>query len=147
VNGIPTNVDSENIIEIILFSVKIPLKENRRKEKFVEALAPGGDGCRGKVAGLPGLSLEMANPLRNGDAKPWVRRIRGGSPGYRKVRTMKKVMIWVRNLLDKEDGPTAVEYAVMLALIIVVCIAAITALGSNANQTFTTVGNAIGTAS
>jgi pilus assembly protein Flp/PilA len=38
--------------------------------------------------------------------------------------------------LKKEDGPTAVEYAVMLALIIVVCIAAITSLGSNANQTF-----------
>jgi pilus assembly protein Flp/PilA len=38
--------------------------------------------------------------------------------------------------LTKEDGPTAVEYAVMLALIIVVCIVAITALGSNANETF-----------
>jgi pilus assembly protein Flp/PilA len=38
--------------------------------------------------------------------------------------------------LKKEDGPTAVEYAVMLALIIVVCIAAITSLGTNANQTF-----------
>ena len=38
--------------------------------------------------------------------------------------------------MKKEDGPTAVEYAVMLALIIVVCIAAITSLGSNANQTF-----------
>jgi len=38
--------------------------------------------------------------------------------------------------LKKEDGPTAVEYAVMLALIIVVCIAAITTLGSNANETF-----------
>src|SRR5262245_36538193 len=36
--------------------------------------------------------------------------------------------------LKKEDGPTAVEYAVMLALIIVVCIVAITALGSNANE-------------
>ena len=32
--------------------------------------------------------------------------------------------------LKNEDGPTAVEYAVMLALIIVVCISAITALGS-----------------
>jgi pilus assembly protein Flp/PilA len=60
---------------------------------------------------------------------------------------MNKVMTWVRNFLHKEDGPTAVEYAVMLALIIVVCIAAITTLGSNANQTFTTVGNAVGTAS
>ncbi len=38
-----------------------------------------------------------------------------------------------------EDGPTAVEYAVMLALIIVVCIAGITALGTNANQTFSNV--------
>jgi pilus assembly protein Flp/PilA len=45
----------------------------------------------------------------------------------------------VRSVLDfvkDEDGPTAVEYAVMLALIIVVCIAAISTLGSNANGTF-----------
>ena len=45
--------------------------------------------------------------------------------------------------IKKEDGPTAVEYAVMLALIIVVCIAAITAIGTNANSTFSTVGSAI----
>ncbi|MDB5311583.1 MAG: Flp family type IVb pilin [Gemmataceae bacterium] len=45
--------------------------------------------------------------------------------------------------LKKEDGPTAVEYAVMLALIIVVCIAAITTLGSNANSTFSFVGSAV----
>lgn len=38
--------------------------------------------------------------------------------------------------LRREDGPTAVEYAVMLALIIVVCIVAITALGQNASDTF-----------
>jgi pilus assembly protein Flp/PilA len=50
----------------------------------------------------------------------------------------------VVSFLKAEDGPTAVEYAVMLALIIVVCIAAITALGSNANGTFTSVGNTIG---
>jgi pilus assembly protein Flp/PilA len=49
------------------------------------------------------------------------------------------------NFLRREDGPTAVEYAVMLALIIVVCIAAITTLGGNANQTFTNVGTTIGT--
>ena len=46
--------------------------------------------------------------------------------------------------LKAEDGPTAVEYAVMLALIIVVCIGAITTLGNNANNTFTSVGNTIG---
>jgi pilus assembly protein Flp/PilA len=52
----------------------------------------------------------------------------------------------VANFLKREDGPTAVEYAVMLALIIVVCIVAITALGTNANKTFTTVKTAIGNA-
>jgi pilus assembly protein Flp/PilA len=46
--------------------------------------------------------------------------------------------------LKREDGPTAVEYAVMLALIIVVCIAAITAIGTNANSTFSKVGSALG---
>ncbi len=45
--------------------------------------------------------------------------------------------------LRKEDGHTAVEYAVMLSLIIVVCIIAITALGNNASQTFSYVGNQI----
>jgi pilus assembly protein Flp/PilA len=53
----------------------------------------------------------------------------------------------VVDFLAKEDGPTAVEYAVMLALIIVVCIAAITTLGKNANTTFTTVGTTIGSTS
>ena len=53
----------------------------------------------------------------------------------------------VVNFLKREDGPTAVEYAVMLALIIVVCLVAITALGTNANKTFTTVSNAVGGAS
>jgi pilus assembly protein Flp/PilA len=50
----------------------------------------------------------------------------------------------VVEFLKKEDGPTAVEYAVMLALIIVVCIAAITAIGTNANATFSTVGSSLG---
>lgn len=46
-------------------------------------------------------------------------------------------LVWsVKAFLQAEDGPTAVEYAVMLALIVVVCIAAITALGSNANEVF-----------
>ena len=50
----------------------------------------------------------------------------------------------VTSFLKDEDGPTAVEYAVMLALIIVVCIAAISALGTAANNTFTNVGTAVG---
>ncbi|MBI1918289.1 MAG: Flp family type IVb pilin [Planctomycetes bacterium] len=53
----------------------------------------------------------------------------------------------VVKFLKAEDGPTAVEYAVMLALIIVVCIAAISALGSNASNTFSYVGNSVNTTS
>ena len=60
---------------------------------------------------------------------------------------MRKFAQKVADFLKREDGPTAVEYAVMLALIIVVCITAITALGSNANKTFTSVGNVVGSAS
>jgi pilus assembly protein Flp/PilA len=48
------------------------------------------------------------------------------------------------DFLTDEDGPTAVEYAVMLALIIVVCITAITSLGSNARNTFSYVGTQVG---
>jgi len=60
---------------------------------------------------------------------------------------MRKFSQAVVNFLKQEDGPTAVEYAVMLALIIVVCITAITTLGTNANATFTKVGTAINVAS
>ena len=49
----------------------------------------------------------------------------------------------VQRFLVSEDGPTAVEYAVMLALIIIVCLAAINSIGTNANQTFTDVANSI----
>jgi pilus assembly protein Flp/PilA len=44
-----------------------------------------------------------------------------------------------RRFLRAEDGPTAVEYAVMLALIIVACIAAITSVGTGANDKFQNV--------
>jgi pilus assembly protein Flp/PilA len=53
---------------------------------------------------------------------------------------MKKFGHALVKFLKNEDGPTAVEYAVMLALIIVVCIASITVLGQNANNTFSFVG-------
>jgi pilus assembly protein Flp/PilA len=56
------------------------------------------------------------------------------------MRTICRTLL---SFLKNEDGPTAVEYAVMLSLIIVVCIAAITTLGSNANQTFSFIGSNI----
>jgi pilus assembly protein Flp/PilA len=52
----------------------------------------------------------------------------------------RRVLAFVRS----EDGPTAVEYAVMLALIIVVCITAVTTLGGNSNNSFSYVGTKVG---
>ena len=52
---------------------------------------------------------------------------------------MRKLGQFVVNFVKAEDGPTAVEYAVMLALIVVVCIGAITTLGGNANKVFSNV--------
>jgi pilus assembly protein Flp/PilA len=57
---------------------------------------------------------------------------------------MKKFAQAVVNFVKNEDGPTAVEYAVMLALIVVVCITAITALGTNANNTFSYTASKLG---
>ena len=49
----------------------------------------------------------------------------------------------IKSFLRSEEGPTATEYAVMLALIIVVCIAAITTLGQNASANFDYVAGKI----
>jgi len=56
---------------------------------------------------------------------------------------MKSFACKVQRFLKSEDGPTAVEYAVMLALIIIVCLAAISTIGQNANGTFTEVGDSL----
>lgn len=50
----------------------------------------------------------------------------------------------VKKFIVSEDGPTAVEYAVMLALIVVVCLTAIQAIGTNAAATFTSVSGQLG---
>jgi len=57
---------------------------------------------------------------------------------------MRTVLLRLAKFLRAEDGPTAVEYAVMLALIIVVCIAAVTTLGTNSRTKFTSVGTTLG---
>jgi pilus assembly protein Flp/PilA len=48
-----------------------------------------------------------------------------------------------RSFLKDESGPTAVEYAIMMALIIVVCLVSITALGTNSNNTYSYVGTQV----
>jgi pilus assembly protein Flp/PilA len=49
---------------------------------------------------------------------------------------MKKFVNNIKKFLKSEDGPTAVEYAVMLALIVIVCLTAIQAIGQNASNAF-----------
>ena len=56
---------------------------------------------------------------------------------------MKRYFHKLRQFLSSEDGPTAVEYAVMLALIVIVCLAAIQAVGQQANTTFTNINNSL----
>ncbi|MBW3600687.1 MAG: Flp family type IVb pilin [Planctomycetes bacterium] len=60
-------------------------------------------------------------------------------------------MYAVRSFLRSEDGPTAVEYAVMLSLIVVTCMSAVTALvqqtQASYNNSATAINNAITSAS
>ncbi|MCC7423080.1 MAG: Flp family type IVb pilin [Planctomycetaceae bacterium] len=56
---------------------------------------------------------------------------------------MKKFATSLKKFLKSEDGPTAVEYAVMLALIVIVCLTAIQAVGTNANAKFEEVRDAL----
>jgi pilus assembly protein Flp/PilA len=57
---------------------------------------------------------------------------------------MKSLTLKLKRFLVSEEGPTAVEYAVMLALIVVICLTAIRSIGTNANATFETVGGELG---
>ncbi len=56
---------------------------------------------------------------------------------------MFKLGHFVLAFLRREDGPTAVEYAVMLALIVVVCVAAIQTIGNNVDETAEVVSSAL----
>ena len=56
---------------------------------------------------------------------------------------MKSLAQKVQRFLVSEDGPTAVEYAVMLALIVIVCLTAIQAIGTKASKTFNAVQTAM----
>ena len=60
---------------------------------------------------------------------------------------MKTLAVRARKFLASTDGPTAVEYAVMLALIVVVCLTTIRAVGTNANAAFSKVSTSLTSAS
>jgi len=58
---------------------------------------------------------------------------------------MRNILIRAKSFLRSEDGPTATEYAVMLALIIIVALGAITGLGTTVSGIFTSVDSALPT--
>ncbi|MCY2984979.1 MAG: Flp family type IVb pilin [Planctomycetota bacterium] len=60
---------------------------------------------------------------------------------------MKNFAMKLKRFLKSEDGPTAVEYAVMLSLIIVVCLTAVSSIGKSASTTFSNVAGQLGSAS
>ncbi len=57
---------------------------------------------------------------------------------------MKNFAKKVQRFLVSEDGPTAVEYAVMMALIVIVCLTAIRSIGTNATSTFEDIAAQLG---
>ena len=56
---------------------------------------------------------------------------------------MSKLITRIRHLIKSEDGPTAVEYAIMVALIAVAIIATVGALGDQINTTFGEITSAM----
>jgi pilus assembly protein Flp/PilA len=57
---------------------------------------------------------------------------------------VKNTLRKLQQFLVSEDGPTAVEYAVMLALIVIVCLTAISAIGTKASTTFANISTSLG---
>jgi len=49
----------------------------------------------------------------------------------------------IRNLWKEQDGQDVAEYAVMLAVILVIVVGTVRLIGSNANNVFSQVGSAI----
>jgi pilus assembly protein Flp/PilA len=56
---------------------------------------------------------------------------------------MRLLALKLHRFLASEDGPTAVEYAVMLTLIVVVCLTAISSIGTHAQSAFNRVASSI----
>jgi pilus assembly protein Flp/PilA len=70
-----------------------------------------------------------------------------GSRAEIEVLVVASIIQRLRRLVSDESGPTAVEYAVMLALIITVVIGSVRALGTNSNSAFQSSAQALDTSS
>ena len=98
------------------------------RTNWAESLATRGDEGPNQLAGLlkavePPVRISAANALRS-------------HRQYGETTMVRTAVRRAVHFLKREDGPTAVEYAVMLALIVVVCVAAITTIGANTNSVY-----------
>ena len=91
------------------------------------------------------VAVHVAGGQLNWSASAWPH-VRSGLRAELE-EAMKNFALKLRRFLVSEDGPTAVEYAVMLALIVIVCLTAIQGIGTRANATFQTVEAALPAAS
>jgi pilus assembly protein Flp/PilA len=91
-----------------------------------------------RVGGGPSIDgTELDDPIGSDPPHP----PQTPTPDQRST-AMQTILSQVHRFLDNEDGPTAVEYAVMLALILVACITIVTSLGTSTSGTFSTVNAA-----
>jgi pilus assembly protein Flp/PilA len=59
-------------------------------------------------------------------------------------KPMRRFILKLRRFAASEEGPTAVEYAVMLSLIVAICLAAVKSVGNNTKTVFTNAANSLG---
>jgi pilus assembly protein Flp/PilA len=90
-----------------------------QKNLYVHILSRAFDATGGAVYFTPGRQRRLGSPL------------------------MKSFVKKLRRFLFVDEGPTAVEYAVMLMLIVLVCLSAITTIGQKVNSIFSKVGSSI----
>jgi pilus assembly protein Flp/PilA len=115
-------------------------KWQNRRETVTQSYGPVRAGCQaaewmfGSEHVAPPISSATRGTMTTGREQP-----ERGRNTEKRGFVMRNWCTAVIRFIECEDGPTAVEYAVMLALIIVVCLGAITTLGQNANGTFNNV--------
>jgi Flp pilus assembly pilin Flp len=99
----------------------------------VDTLLPLADA---HTDGGQGPGLRSPN---EGDTQT-IKKILDYSPGKEKPNTMKTLL---RSLWKSEDGQDIVEYAVMLAVILIIIVGTVRLVGSNANTVFSNTASSL----
>jgi pilus assembly protein Flp/PilA len=123
--------------------------QRRIRSTSLQADRPQGDpheACESLIIGLPRAveGRQRDSALQTGGrTRPTNNSMQHHSFWEIEAMTVNNFALKLRRFLTSEDGPTAVEYAVMLALIIIVCLTAISSIGTNASTTFNNVSQSI----